>query len=146
MTAGWDNLAPKWFTRLDPRRRTPVNSIFFVAGLAMGLILLSLLGTKEQEASQLLVAASDVHYAIVYVALFALPIFGGKALRRQLPGWLKAASWAGLISSSVALCISVYPVVDVASRAAFAAKICAVVVISNMGGVLLYRAGSRQAG
>ena len=144
MTAGWDNLAPKWFTRLDPRRRTPVNSIFFVAALSMGLILLSLLGVKEQEASQLLATASIVHYAIVYVALFALPIFGSAALRKQLPGWLKAASWAGLVSSLVALCISAYPVVDVVSRVAFASKICAVVVISNMAGVLIYRLGQRN--
>src|SRR5205085_9358297 len=43
MAAGWDNLAPRWFTRLDPRRGTPVNSILFVAALVMGLILLSLL-------------------------------------------------------------------------------------------------------
>jgi len=141
MTAGWDNLAPKWFTRLDPRRRTPVNSIFFVAALAMGLILLSLLGAREQEANQLLTAASIVHYAIVYVALFALPIFGSAAFRRQLPGWLKVAAWAGLVSSLVSLCIAAYPVVDVTSRTVFASKICAVVVISNMGGVLLYRAG-----
>jgi amino acid transporter len=141
MTAGWDNLAPKWFTRLDPRRRTPVNSIFFVAALSMGLILLSLLGAHEQEASQLLTAASIVEYAIVYVALFALPLFGRAALRRKLPGWLKAAAWAGLISSLVSLCIAAYPVVDVSSRTIFATKICAVVVISNMGGVLLYRAG-----
>ena len=85
MTAGWDNLAPRWFTRLDPRRRTPVNSILFVAALVMGLILLSMLGVKEQEASQLLVAASIVHYAIAYVALFALPLFGSAALRRHCP-------------------------------------------------------------
>ena len=144
MTAGWDNLAPKWFTKLHPRRRTPVNSILFVAALAMALILLSLLGTREQEASQLLVTASIVHYAIVYVALFAIPLFGSAALRRRLPTWLKIASVAGLLSSLVALCISAYPVVDVASRAAFAAKICSVVVISNMAGVLLYRAGQRR--
>ena len=76
MATGWDNLVPRWFTRLDPRRRTPVNSIFFVAALVMGLILLSLLGVREQEASQLLTMASIVHYAIAYVALFALPLFG----------------------------------------------------------------------
>jgi amino acid transporter len=141
MTAGWDNLAPRWFTRLHPRRRTPVNSIFFVAALVMGVILLSLLGVREQEANQLLGAASIVHYAIVYVALFALPLFGSAGLRRKLPGWLKAASVAGLVASLVALFISAYPVVDVVSRTAFAAKICAVVVISNMGGVLIYRWG-----
>jgi hypothetical protein len=110
----------------------------------MGLILLSLLGVREQEASQLLALASIVHYAIAYVALFALPLFGSAALRRQLPRWLKFAAAAGIASSLVALLISVYPVVDVVSRAAFAGKICAVVVISNMTGVIIYRLGRRN--
>ena len=43
--------------------------------------------------------------------------------------------------SLVALLIAVYPVVDVVSRVAFAGKICAVVVVSNMAGVLIYRVG-----
>jgi amino acid transporter len=144
MATGWDNLVPRWFARLDERRRTPVNSIYFVAALVMGLILLSLLGVREQEASQLLTLASIVHYAIAYVALFALPLFGCAALRRQLPGWLKVAAGAGMASSLVALLISVYPVVDVVSRLAFAGKICAVVVVSNMAGVLIYRLGQAR--
>ncbi len=144
MATGWDNLVPRWFARLDERRRTPVNSIYFVAALVMGLILLSLLGVREQEASQLLTLASIVHYAIAYVALFALPLFGCAALRRQLPGWLKVAAGAGMASSLVALLISVYPVVDVVSRVAFAGKICAVVVVSNMAGVLTYRLGQAR--
>ena len=144
LATGWDNLIPRWFTRLDERRRTPVNSIYFVAALVMGLILLSLLGVREQEASQLLTMASIVHYAIAYVALFALPLFGRAALRRQLPRWLKVAAAAGMASSLVALLISVYPVVDVVSRLAFAGKICAVVVVSNMAGVLIYRLGETR--
>jgi amino acid transporter len=144
LATGWDNLIPRWFTRLDERRRTPVNSIYFVAALVMGLILLSLLGVREQEASQLLTMASIVHYAIAYVALFALPLFGRAALRRQLPRWLKVAAAAGMASSLVALLISVYPVVDVVSRLAFAGKICAVVVVSNMAGVLIYRLGQAR--
>jgi amino acid transporter len=144
LATGWDNLIPRWFTRLDERRRTPVNSIYFVAALVMGLILLSLLGVREQEASQLLTMASIVHYAIAYVALFALPLFGRAALRRQLPRWLKVAAAAGIASSLVALLISVYPVVDVVSRLAFAGKICAVVVVSNMAGVLIYRLGQAR--
>src|SRR6476469_4441500 len=94
MATGWDNLVPRWFTRLDPRRRTPVNSIYFVAALVIGLIVLSLLGVKEHEANQLLTLASIVHYAIADVALFALPLFGHEALRRQLPPWLKVAAAA----------------------------------------------------
>lgn len=141
MTAGWDNLVPQWFTRLHPRWRTPVNSIVFVAVLVMLFILLSMLGVQEQEASQMLGTASIVLYAITYVSLFALPVFGSRKLRAALPTWLKAVSIAGLISSVVSLFIAVYPIVDVVSKAAYAAKICSVVVIANLTGVLIYRSG-----
>ena len=138
LTAAWDNIAPRWFTRLDPKRRTPVNSILFVAGLVMAFIAFSLMGVGDQESSQLLTAASVVHYAIAYAALFALPLFG--ALSRQLPVWLKVASAAGLFSSLVALAISIYPVVDVVSHTVYAIKIASVVVVTNLLGVFLYRA------
>jgi hypothetical protein len=121
-----------------------VNSILFVAALVMGLILLSMLGVREQEASQLLGAASIAHYAIAYVALFALPIVGSRALRSALPAWVKVAALAGLISSVISLGIAVYPIVDVTSRGAYAAKICAVVLLSNVVGVVIYRAGKRR--
>ena len=146
MTAGWDNLVPRWFARLHPRRQTPVNSIFFVTALVMALIFLSMLGVREQEASQLLAAASIAHYAIAYVALFALPLLGSRALRSALPAWVKLAALAGLISSVISLGIAVYPIVDVTSRGTYAAKICAVVVVSNLAGVMIYRAGKRRRG
>jgi amino acid transporter len=138
LTAAWDNVAPRWFTRLDPRHGTPVNSILFVAALVMGFIVFSILGVGDQEASQMLVAASVVHYAIAYAALFALPLVG--ALSSKLPGWLKVVSLAGLGSSLVSLAIAVYPVVDVVSHGAYAAKVVGVVAVTNMLGVLLYRA------
>ncbi|HEV3036193.1 MAG TPA: APC family permease [Candidatus Angelobacter sp.] len=144
MTAGWDNLVPRWFSRLHPRWQTPVNSILFVAALVMVFIFLSMLGVGEQEASQLLGAASIALYAIAYVALFALPLLGSRALRNALPTWVKLAAMAGLISSVVSLVIAVYPVVDVTSRGWYAAKICAVVVITNIIGVVIYRAGQRK--
>ncbi len=143
MTAGWDNLVPRWFARLHPRRQTPVNSILFVAVLVMALIFLSMLGVREQEANQLLAAASIAHYAIAYVALFALPLLGSRALRSALPAWVKLAALGGLISSVISLVIAVYPIVDVTSRGVYAAKICAVVVVSNVAGVIIYRAGKR---
>jgi amino acid transporter len=145
MTAGWDNLVPRWFARLHPRRQTPVNSILFVAALVMALILLSMMGVREQEASQLLAAASIALYAITYVALFALPIFGSRALRNALPAWVKFAALLGLISSAVSLVIAVYPIVDVTSRGEYAAKISAVVVLSNLLGLLIYRAGRKRS-
>ncbi|HTS62972.1 MAG TPA: APC family permease [Candidatus Acidoferrales bacterium] len=141
MAAAWDRVLPQWFTRLHPVRRTPVNSIAFVAALVMAMIVLSLIGVQEQESSQLLANASIVHYAIAYIALFALPLCGARALRGRLPGWLKGVSAAGMAASLVSLLIAVYPVVDVVSRATYAEKIVAVVVISNMAGILIYRAG-----
>jgi glutamate:GABA antiporter len=143
MTAGWDHLTPAWFARLHPRHGTPVNSILFVAALVMALILLSMLGVREQEASQLLTNASIAHYALAYVGLFALPLAGRAALRARLPAWLKLAALAGLVSSLISLAIAVYPIVDVTSRAQYAAKICVVVLAANGVGLLIYR-GARS--
>jgi amino acid transporter len=136
MTAGWDNLVPRWFTRLDPVHRTPVNSILFVAALVVSLILLSMLGVHEQEAGQLLGMSADVHYGLVYLALFAIPLFG----RMKGPAWLRPIACAGLVSSAVSLFIGVYPVVEVVSRVAYAAKILTVVLLANATGILIYRA------
>ncbi|MGI8743489.1 MAG: APC family permease [Bryobacteraceae bacterium] len=141
MTAGWDNLAPRWFTQLHPRWKTPVNSILLVAGLVMAFILLSMTGVGEQEANQSLVNASQVHYAIAYVALFALPLIGSRALRSKLPVWLKVVSAAGLLSSVIGLAVTVYPIVDVVSRGAYALKIGGIVVVSNVIGLAIYYAG-----
>jgi glutamate:GABA antiporter len=143
MTAGWDHLLPAWFTRLHPRRLTPVNSILFTAALIVAFILLSMLGVREQEANQLLINASNVHYAVAYVALFALPLMGSRALRERLPAWLKVAATAGFLSSLVALFIAVYPIVDVVSPLAYAAKIGAAVIVSNLIGVLIYATRQR---
>jgi amino acid transporter len=145
MTAGWDNLLPRWFTKLHPRSLTPVNSILFVAVLIVAFILLSMLGVGEQEANQVLSNASTVHYGIAYVALFALPLVGSHALRQRLPGWLKVASAAGLCSSVVAVFISVYPIIDVVSPRAYAAKIGGTVIVSNLIGLLIYGLGRRRA-
>jgi amino acid transporter len=140
MTAGWDNLAPRWFSKLHPQWRTPVHSILFMTGLVMAFILLSMLGVKEQEASQVLTAASVIHYAIVYLMLFALPLVGRRALRSRLPMWLKIAA-AGLGASCASLFVGVYPIVDVVSKEGYAVKISSAVVISNMVGALVYRWG-----
>jgi amino acid transporter len=142
MTAAWDHLLPAWFSRLDARRRTPRNSILFVMAVVMSLIVLSMLGVREQEASQLLANASEAHYALAYIALFALPLAG--ALRSRVPGWLRLLAAAGLFSSLVSLTITVYPIVDVVSKEAYAAKIASVVLLTNAAGVLIYRAGGRR--
>jgi glutamate:GABA antiporter len=138
VTAGWDHLLPAWFTRLDARRQTPVNSILFVTVLAMVLIFCSMLGVREQESMQFLSNASSVHYGLTYVALFAIPLFGAPHLRKSLPRWLSVPALAGLLSSAVAVVIAVYPIIDVVSNFAYAGKIAGLVLLSNLCGVLIY--------
>ena len=75
------------------------------------------------------------------MALFALPLLGRRALRSALPAWVKVISLAGLGSSAVSLVIMVYPIIDVADPGMYAAKICAVVVVSNILGVVIYKGG-----
>jgi hypothetical protein len=54
-------------------------------------------------------------------------------------------SLAGLVSSVVSLGIMVYPIIDVADPGMYAAKICAVVVVSNILGVAIYKSGQRRS-
>ena len=54
MVAGWDHLLPAWFTRLHPKYKTPVNSIFFAGAVAMAVSIVVLIGIGEQEAFELL--------------------------------------------------------------------------------------------
>lgn len=146
MAAGWDHLLPNWFTRLDVRWKTPVNSIVFVAAIVLIFVVLSMLGVHEQEAMQLLQNASTAHYGIAYVALFALPLWGAARVRRRLPLWVKLTSAAGFVSSAIAVLIAVYPIIDVSNPLSYAAKITATVAISNLLALWIYwrRTGDRR--
>src|SRR5215469_16627090 len=74
LVAGWDHLLPKWFTHLDPRRRTPSNSILFIAAVTSVLGISSFIGAGQQEAYQLLQSAAMTFYAFAYLVMFALPL------------------------------------------------------------------------
>ena len=96
MVAGWDRLLPQWFSRLHPKYKTPINSILFVGAVTLVLGLLSLTGVRAQEAFQLLDNAGGVFYALTYLVLFAIPLFGMKAIGVRAPWWLKIACRQGL--------------------------------------------------
>src|SRR5689334_10010630 len=97
MVAGWDRLLPTWFSRLHPKYKTPINSILFVGAVMTVLTGLSLLGVHAQEAFQLIDNAGGVFYALTYLVLFAIPLFGMKALGVKSPWWLKIACASGFI-------------------------------------------------
>ncbi len=143
MMAGWDHFLPGWFTALHPRWKTPLHSILFVSALVLFLLLLSMLGVREQETMQLLQNASTVHYGICYVALFALPLFGLSGFRNSLPYWIRPVAALGLFASLVAVVIAVYPIIDVSNKTSYALKIMGTVGISNLIGLLIYRSRQR---
>jgi amino acid transporter len=145
MAVGWDHLLPEWFTRLHSRFKTPVNSIVFIAGLVLLLLLLASVGVHAQEAFQVLSNASLAHYELMYMAMFAIPVVGSFALRKSLPVWLKWVSLVGFCASLFSLLTSAYPFVDVVNPLGYAAKIAGAVVVSNAVALTLYKLRNRGA-
>jgi glutamate:GABA antiporter len=144
LAVGWDELIPAWFTRLDGRRNTPRNSILCTSGLIFLLIVLANVGVHAQEAFQLLSNASLTHYEVAYIAMFAIPLAGSAALRRQLPRSLKWTSLVGLIATLFSLLISAYPFVDVVNPLSYAAKIAGTLLLSNLVAFSFYKMRARS--
>jgi amino acid transporter len=144
MVAGWDNLLPDWFARLHQRYHTPVNSILVVGLVTLAFSLGALIRVSEQEAFQLTDNAANVFYALIYMTLFAIPVFGVKRFGARAPLWLKVASISGFFVSVLGALFTVFPIIDVQSRGWFAAKIIAVVVAANALGVSIYSVGRRK--
>jgi len=144
MVAGWDQLLPGWFSRLHPRYKTPINSIIFVGALTLAIAIASQVGAGIQEAFQLVDNAANVFYGIVYLVVFAIPIAGAGAIRSGAPIWLRVAAFCGFAVSLLAVCFTVYPIIDVPSRLIFAAKIIGVSVVANAVGVTVFVLARRR--
>jgi len=145
MVAGWDRLLPPWFSRLHPRYRTPVNSILVVGVVAFGIGLLSLIGVGQAEAFQVVWNAGGMFYALTYIVMFAVPIFGLRGVTPRPARWLRIASWSGLLMTVLYVALSIFPIIQVASVATFALKISLVIVAANAIGLALYASASRRA-
>jgi amino acid transporter len=134
MVAGWDHLMPRWFTKLHPRFKTPVNSILFVGIVTIALGSLSLIGVGQQESFQLLFNAGGIFYALTYLVMFAIPLFGLRALKPAPPWWLRIASASGFLMTLLYVTLSVFPIIDVKSNFTFTLKITAVIIVANIVG------------
>src|ERR1700682_5387644 len=145
MVAGWDDLLPAWFARLHQRYRTPVNSILFVGAITLVASMASLIGVSEQEAFQFQDNVAGAFYGLVFLVLFAIPILAMNRFGVKAPLWLKLASASGFLVSVIYTFFTVFPIIDVRSRLAFAAKIIAVVVLANAFGAAIFLAGARRA-
>ena len=138
MVAGWDHLLPPWFTRLHPNYRTPVNSILFLGVVTLFAGLAALIGVRELEAFSMLQVWGFAFYGLAYLALFAIPLFAkrGSKLRSGLP--LKLAAVCGLLLTLLFVTLSIFPIVDVVNRAAYATKTIAVLFGGNCIALVLF--------
>jgi len=143
MVAGWDGLLPEWFTRIDARRRTPVNSIVFVGAATFAFSIIGLIGVGKQEAFQLLWNASAIFYALTYLVMFAIPIAGLRGTARP-PLWLKAAAVSGFLMTLLFVVLSILPIIQVESRLVFALKISSLIVVTNLIGVGIFVRAKRN--
>jgi amino acid transporter len=145
MVAGWDRLLPPWFSMLHAKYRTPVNSIVLVGACAFGIALLSLIGVGQAEAFQLLFNAGGMFYALTYVVMFAIPLFGLRGVTPSPPLWLKIVSTSGLLMTLLYVVLSVFPIITVASVTSFALKISLVILLANLLGIAILVAARRRA-
>ena len=145
MVAGWDSLLPAWFTRLSDKYKTPVNSILVVGAATFVLSTLGLIGVGKQEAFQLLWNSAGIFYALTYLAMFAVPLFGLRSAAAKPPWWVRLCAVSGFLMTALYVSLSILPIIPVGSRTVFALKIVGLIVVTNVIGWLLYATGGRRA-
>src|SRR5262249_25792836 len=87
MVAGWDPCARDWFAASPTTYKTPGTPIMVVGGASFAIASLSLIGVGHAEAFQLLFNGSGFFYALTYVVMFAIPVFGLRGVRPRPPIW-----------------------------------------------------------
>jgi hypothetical protein len=76
--------------------------------------------------------------------MFAIPLVVGDRFGVRAGFWLKAASISGLAVTLLAMGFNLMPIVDVASRSMFAAKVLGTSLVLNAIGVAIYWNGTRR--
>ena len=82
--------------------------------------------------------AGGVFYALTYLVLFAIPLFGMKALGVRSPWWLKLACASGFLVTLIYIRFAIVPITEVGSPLSFALKIIGTVLLANAIGITIY--------
>jgi amino acid transporter len=141
LVAGWDGLLPPWFTRLDPKWKTPTRSLTVIVLLCIALGLLASVGAGAQEAFQLLTDSGNICYGFTYLLMFAIPLIVGDRFGTRPGAWLKLAALSGLGMTLLAIGFQLLPITDVANKWVFAAKVSGTALVFNAVGLGIYLRG-----
>ena len=144
MVTGWDGIVPAWFTRLDPRWKTPTRSIAAIVVVAIGMGVLATYGTGAQEAFQLISSVGNIFYGIYYLMMFAIPLVVGDRFGARAGSWLKLAAVSGLGVTLLAMGFNLLPIVNVANKLIFGAKVAGTSLLLNLLGMAIYWNSTRQ--
>ncbi|MFN7929175.1 MAG: hypothetical protein U0Y68_14755 [Blastocatellia bacterium] len=115
-----------------------------VGALTLGLGLASLIGAGNQEAFQLLWNGGAMFYALTYLVMFAIPLFGLCGIKPRPPLWLRIASASGFLMTLLNVIFALFPIIHVENRWLFAGKLLAVIGGANLMGMLLLWASARK--
>jgi len=86
----------------------------------------------------------NIGYGIYYLLMFAIPLVVGDRFGVRAGLWLKLAAVSGLVVTLLAMGFNLLPIVDVASKAAFAAKVLGASFVLNLAGMAVYANGTRR--
>ena len=112
--------------------------------MALAVGLAGIIGVGEQEAFQLLQNAAGIFYALAYLVMFALPLFGQRGVASRPPVWLLAASASGFLMTLLSVVLSVFPIIEVESRLLFATKIASMSVLANIIGASIFLLAAKR--
>jgi len=142
MVAGWDHLLPAWLSRLHPRFGTPTGSIFFIGVIAIVVTVLANLGVDGQEAFQTSINAGLICWALTYIAMFCIPLFGKG---EKAPTSVRIAAASGLAMTVLFAALSIFPAIAVKNPALFTTKVGGVVLALNLAGAVYFHRVRRFA-
>ena len=104
-----------------------------------------LIGAGSQESFVLLQIWAWTFYGFAYLAKFAIPLFSAKEKGLRPGTWLRIGAASGFLVTLLFICLSVLPVIPVASVSRYAMKIALVVIGANALGWMIYRAGRQKS-
>ncbi len=128
-----------------PAARRPPIRFFSSAPMAFAMAMAGVAGAGQQEAFQLLQNASGIFYALAYLAMFALPLFGSQKKLLKPPLWLQAASVSGFLMTAMYLVLSLFPIIDVPQPWLFTTKVGGFILACQVVAALLYYSYRRRA-
>jgi glutamate:GABA antiporter len=139
MVVGWDRILPSWFGRIDPRFKTPVNSILFVGCVMLALAIAGTVGIGIQEGFQFLFISGIVFYALTYLLLFMIPLCRPNFGKKKISIGLRLLAVPGLVITSLYLLLSIFPVIPVANQSHYSLKIIGFVIVTTLIGLVVYK-------